>query len=157
MQRRLTRRQLLTSIPVTASVVSAGCLTEPDSVGPTTEVPPTIEQPPTYDGWIDGTPTYDRLGADTVTVFTGVQGAGGYFAFDPAAVAISPGTRVVWRWTGEGGLHNVVGLNRQFRSTLTSEEGHTFSHTVGEPGVVKYYCGPHRSRGMRGILLVREM
>lgn len=156
MQGRMRRRHFLATLSTSLTIVSAGCLATPESVGPTTDTPPTIQQPPTYDGWIDGAPTYDRLDAESVTVSTGVQGAGGHYAYEPAAVAVSPGTRIVWRWTGKGGLHNVVGLNRQFRSTLTSEEGHTFSHTVGDEGVVKYYCGPHRSRGMRGVLLVRS-
>lgn len=134
---------------------TAGCLDGPDAVGPSTEPPPTVSDTPTYDGWVGDAPTYDRSEAATVTVFAGVAGNGGYYAFEPEAVAITPGTTVVWRWTGKGGRHNVVGLNRQFRSELSSEEDFTYSHTVHEPGVVKYYCGPHRSQGMRGVLDIR--
>jgi halocyanin-like protein len=134
---------------------TGGCLGGPDDVGPSTESPPTVSEAPRYEGWVGDAPTYDRLDADTVTVFAGIEGNGGYYAFEPEAVAITPGTTVVWRWTGRGGRHNVVGLNRQFRSQLTNEEGFTYSHTAGPTGVVKYYCGPHRSQGMRGVLEIR--
>lgn len=138
------------------AVALAGCAGDGDTVGPTTETPPTLSDAPDYDGWVGDTPTYDRRDASSVTVYVGTQGRGGYYAFEPAAVAVTPGTTVTFRWTGRGGMHNVVGLDRDIRSELTAEQGHRFTHEVGDPGTVKYYCGPHRSRGMRGVLLVRE-
>ncbi|MFB6153219.1 MAG: halocyanin domain-containing protein [Halodesulfurarchaeum sp.] len=153
----LTRRRLLSALAAAGAGGIAGCGGGGgQAVGPTTSDPPTLTATPSYDGWVGDVPTYDRLDADRITVYTGVQGNGGYFAYEPVAVAITPGTEVVWRWTGRGGVHNVVGLDRDFRSELVGEEGHTYSYTFQEPGVVKYYCGPHRSRGMRGIILVRE-
>ena len=77
------------------------------------------------------------------------------FAFAPAAVRVSPGTTVVWEWTGNGGTHNVV--NREdglFESELTVSEGHTFEYTFEESGEYRYVCIPHETLGMVGVVVV---
>jgi halocyanin-like protein len=103
-----------------------------------------------YDG-----ETVDERGTDSVTVEVGAQGNGGGFAFAPPAVRVSPGTTVTWEWTGEGGQHNVVAEEgADFESELTAEAGFTFEHTFEEPGVVTYYCDPHRALGMKGAVVV---
>ncbi|MFB6141722.1 MAG: halocyanin domain-containing protein [Halorientalis sp.] len=116
--------------------------------------------PAEYGDWFsnvgnyDGT-TVDRRGQDSVTVTVGAQGNGGAFAFAPPAVRISPGTEVVWEWTGDGGQHNVVAEEgADFESQLTAEAGFTFSRTFEEPGVITYFCRPHRTLGMKGALVV---
>ena len=114
---------------------------------------------PNYQGWFTGVNTYagtvDRRGEDEVTVRVGTQGANGYYYFGPTAVAVSPGTRVVWEWTGRGGTHNVVSTSGAFTSgNLVSEEGHTFETTLADPGVYRYYCSPHQSLGMKGAVFV---
>ena len=116
--------------------------------------------PAEYGDWFSNVDNYDgetvdRGGQDGVTIAAGAQGNGGGFAFDPPAVRISPGTTVVWEWTGEGGQHNVVAQEGDdFESELVEEAGYTFEQTFEEPGVITYYCNPHRALGMKGALVV---
>jgi halocyanin-like protein len=113
-----------------------------------------------FDGWLDDVSNYDgsvvdATGQDSVEITVGAQGNNGAFAFGPAAVRVDPGTEVVWRWNGEGGAHNVVGENRDFSSgSAVTEAGTTYTRTFDEEGVVKYYCEPHLSLGMKGVVVV---
>ena len=115
-----------------------------------------------YDGWLsdvsnyDGT-TVDRTGQDEVTVRVGTQANGGAFGFGPPAVRVSPGTTVVWQWTGEGNQHNVVHEGGEFESELAQEAGHTFEHTFEETGIYKYLCEPHEALGMKGAVAVGDV
>ncbi len=110
---------------------------------------------PNYDGWFENVGNYDgtvdRTGADEVTV---AVGAGNGLSFGPAAVAVSPGTTVVWEWTGEGGGHNVAESDGAFESETVTESGHTFEHTFEESGIVTYVCTPHKATGMKGAVSV---
>lgn len=101
-----------------------------------------------YDGVVDET------GASEVTVTVGTEANGGNFGFGPAAVRVSSGTTVVWEWNGLGSSHNVVEEDGSFESELVMEEGHTFSQTFEESGVIQYYCTPHRTMGMKGVVVV---
>jgi halocyanin-like protein len=101
-----------------------------------------------YDGVVDET------GASEVTVTVGTEANGGNFGFGPAAVRVSSGATVVWEWNGLGSSHNVVEEDGTFESELVMEEGHTFSQTFEESGVVHYYCTPHRTMGMKGVVVV---
>lgn len=101
----------------------------------------------------DGSPT-DKTGSSEVTVVVGAEGNGGNFAFDPVVVKVSKGTTVVWEWNGKGGSHNVFAENGDFESEIVAEEGHTFSHTFESAGAVKYSCEPHKSLGMKGVVVV---
>ncbi|WP_276270789.1 halocyanin domain-containing protein [Haloarcula litorea] len=115
---------------------------------------------PDYGGWFDGVSnfdgTVDRTGQDSVEVAVGAQGNNGAFAYSPAAVRVSPGTEVVWTWTGEGGGHNVVseGDGPLDSGSPVSEAGTTYSYTFEEPGIYEYYCTPHESLGMKGAVVV---
>ena len=115
---------------------------------------------PDFGGWFDNVGNYDGVvdetGSDEVTVSVGAEANGGAFGFDPAAVEVSPGTTVVWEWTGSGGSHNVVAEDGTFESELTKESGHTFEYTFEEPGTYDYYCIPHKSVGMVGRIVVEE-
>ena len=118
-----------------------------------------LDVEPIYGGWFDGVSNYDGTvdlrGYDAVTIEVGAKGDMGYFKFDPAAIAVSPGTTVTWRWTGKGGSHDVRAESGAFRSgDLVDDAGHEFTHTFDSPGVFKYYCTPHRSMGMRGAVFV---
>jgi len=111
------------------------------------------------DEWLADTSNYDGSLVDAtdrseVTVAVGAEGNAAFFAFDPPAIRVSPDTTVVWEWTGQGNQHNVVDRDGAFESELTSEEGHTFSHTFGEAGLWLYYCAPHQGAGMKGAVLV---
>ncbi|MEF8868583.1 MAG: halocyanin domain-containing protein, partial [Haloarculaceae archaeon] len=98
----------------------------------------------------------DATGTDEVTVAVGAEGNGGYFAFDPPAVAVSPDTTVSWRWTGQGGQHNVVSQDPSdfaFDSG-TKVSGDPFERSFGGSGVGLYVCTPHLGLGMKGAVVV---
>lgn len=106
--------------------------------------------------------TADRTGQDAVTIRVGA-GDGG-LAFDPPAVVVDPGTTVTWEWTGEGGGHNVINDPEAgdaeaelFNSGETvNEAGFTFEHTFeeGQAGAHPYFCSPHQTLGMVGVVAV---
>ncbi|MYL16433.1 halocyanin domain-containing protein [Halorubrum terrestre] len=113
-----------------------------------------------YDGWLEGVSNYDGThdyrGQDEVTVEVGAGENG--LRFGPAAILIDPGATVVWEWTGQGGGHNVVEETGAFDSgSAVAEEGTTFEHTfedAGDGDTFNYYCGPHQSVGMKGVVAV---
>ncbi|WP_311173977.1 halocyanin domain-containing protein [Halobellus ordinarius] len=115
---------------------------------------------PSFDGYLEETSNYDGVvdetGSSEVAVKVGTEANGGYFGFGPAAVRVSTGTTVVWEWTGQGSLHNVVAEDGSFESEQTDEEGFTFSHTFEEAGTTKYYCTPHETLGMKGVVVAEE-
>lgn len=111
-----------------------------------------------FDGWMENVSNYDGVvdntGQSEVSVTVGAKANGGNFGFAPPAIRVDPGTAVVWKWNGKGGSHNVVEQDGAFESELTDEEGHTFSHTFESEGTAKYYCQPHKSVGMKGVVVV---
>jgi halocyanin-like protein len=114
---------------------------------------------PSFGGWLSDVTNYsevvDQTGNSEVTVEVGVDANGGAFGFGPAAVQVDPGTTVVWEWNGAGGQHNVVAESGgEFESETVTEAGFTFEQTFEEEGVVQYYCQPHRSLGMKGVVVV---
>ncbi|MGQ4555419.1 halocyanin domain-containing protein [Halobellus sp. GM3] len=115
---------------------------------------------PSFDGYLSETSNYDgvadRTDSDEVSVTVGVEGNGGNFGYGPAAVRITAGTTVVWEWNGRGGLHNVAAEDGAFESEQVGDSGHTFSHTFEEAGTTKYYCTPHETIGMKGVVVVEE-
>ena len=120
-----------------------------------------------YQGWFEDVDNYegtvDFRGQDEVTVAVGAGDDG--VQFDPPAILVDPGTTVVWEWTGAGGTHNVVHEPAEdegdpaFESELQEEEGATFEHTFDEveEGILRYYCDPHRSVGMKGAVAVGDV
>ena len=102
-----------------------------------------------YDGSIA-----DETGSGSVEIAVGA-GENGY-AFDPAAVRVSPGTTITWAWTGEGGAHNVVskGDGPLDSGEPAMGESVTYEATLDSPGVYRYYCNPHQSLGMKGAVVV---
>jgi halocyanin-like protein len=111
-----------------------------------------------FGGWLSNVGNYDGVvdetGSDSVTIQVGSEANGGNFGYSPAAVRVSAGTEVVWEWTGKGGSHNVVEESEAWSSELTDAEGHTFSKTFESAGTVKYFCTPHKSIGMKGVVVV---
>lgn len=69
--------------------------------------------------------------------------------FDPRAVRVSPRSKVVWFWTGDGGEHRVVGDG--FESETVEEQGYTFEETFEATGAYTFRCGVH---GAEGIVVV---
>lgn len=102
-----------------------------------------------YDGSIADMPERDTV---EVAVGTGETG----YAFDPAAVHVSPGTTVRWAWTGEGGAHNVVSKGSGPLDSGQPQAGSsvTYQKTLERSGTYPYYCEPHRSLGMKGVIIV---
>ena len=102
-----------------------------------------------YDGSIA-----DETGSGSVEIAVGA-GENGY-AFDPAAVRVSPGTTITWAWTGEGSAHNVVskGDGPLDSGEPAIGESVTYEATLDSPGVYRYYCNPHQSLGMKGAVVV---
>lgn len=152
-----TRRQFLATAAVAAGGVLAGCFGGDGGDGDdgVTYVP----NEPNYRGWFEGVSNYkgtvEARGQSTVTIDVGVQGNNGFYKYGPAAIAVSPGTEIVWEWTGKGGTHNVVAEGGSFDSgELINEAGHTFTHTLESPAVYRYVCEPHRSLGMKGAVFV---
>lgn len=133
----------------------AGCLggSEPDTGEPF------LDPEPDYRGWFDGVSNYkgtrDRRGQSETAVEVGVTANNGAYGFGPAAIAISPGTTVTWKWTGRGGPHNVVADQGTFDSGKPIQSStETFEYAFDSPGVFKYVCTPHRHAGMRGAVFV---
>lgn len=115
---------------------------------------------PDVAGWLANTEgadaVADHTGEASVTIAVGSQANGGAFGFDPVAVRVDPGTEVVWEWTGDGGVHNVVSEDGAFESEYRSDAGATFSFTPDGPGTHLYSCAPHASMGMKAALVVGD-
>lgn len=112
------------------------------------------------ESWLSDTSNFDgvvdKTGQSSVTVEVGVEANGGAFGFGPAAIRVSPGTTVTWKWTGKGSSHNVVDSGGAFESKLADAAGHTFEHTFSETGTYTYACTPHKTLGMKGAVIVAE-
>lgn len=109
-----------------------------------------------YDGTI-----IDGRDESTIQVDVGAGSAG--TEFEPAAVAVSPGTTVEWVWTGDGGGHNVEAepdgqlgeSDYEFSSgDVVTGEGETYEYTFEDTGIALYHCVPHLSIGMKGAIVV---
>ena len=114
-----------------------------------------------YEGYLEdegtwGGETVDATGMEQVTVRVGAQGNGGNFAFAPPAMVVEPGTTITWEWTGEGSGHNVVSEAGNFESDTYEQAGETFEYTFEEAGIEQYFCSPHKSQGMKGVVAVGE-
>lgn len=109
------------------------------------------------DAWLADTDNYDSVedmaGRKSVTVEVGAEGNKGAYAFAPAAIEVSPGTTVTWKWID--GYHNVVEKEGQFTSG-EPELNATFEYTFETAGTVLYLCEPHESMGMKGTVIVTD-
>lgn len=147
---RITRRNLFRVI--------GGCVAL-STVGATRNT--AQQSTPNFGGWFDNVSNFsgivDKTEQRQITVEVGTEANDGYFGYDPPAIRVSPGTTVVWEWTGEGGSHNVVSSSGTFESDLTNQAGHTYEHTFEKAGVYTYYCSPHKSLGMKGAIVVGDI
>jgi len=145
---KLSRRTALRVTAVGLVTSIAGCLSSADSPEETAD----------FGGWLDDVSNYrglvDETDGDQVEITVGAEGNDGNFAFAPAAVTVSTGTTVVWTWNGKGSIHNVVDEGGRFESEIMSRAGETFEHTFEREGTYKYYCGPHKQSGMKGVVVV---
>ncbi|WP_114577849.1 plastocyanin/azurin family copper-binding protein [Saliphagus sp. LR7] len=80
-------------------------------------------------------------------------------AFEPADLAVEPGTTVEWAWQGTQAQHNVVpdsqpeGAGWEGHTSLESGD-FSFTSTFDTEGTYEYICEPHVSQGMTGTLTV---
>jgi len=91
------------------------------------------------------------------TVLVGSPGA---FDFSPSDLTIASGDTVNWVWVG--GSHTVTSgtgptapnAGAEFDSGTRFNPPGPFSHTFNSAGDFPYYCAPHVSFGMTGIIRV---
>lgn len=155
----MTRRSLLKRAGGAATVGAVGAATTGTASA----------QSDLYDGYLSDTgnfagTTADATGMDTVTITVGAGNQG--LLYDPATVLIEPGTTVEWEWTGNGGAHNVyhdTEVSDAEESLFDSGEPvndsgvlYDFTFESGSSGTYPYACSPHRSLGMRGVIVVGE-
>nr|WP_233341036.1 halocyanin domain-containing protein [Haloprofundus sp. MHR1] len=178
-----TRRRVLALAVATGGASLAGCLDETsstagdsdgpsdsgdsgessgsdDSGGSSSTTGDAADPEATVEKWMSDGLGYDGVvnetGTGRVTVRVGADSASGSYAYDPAAVRVSPGTTVVWEWTGAGGRHNVVERDGEFESRLYTSGDATFEYTADAPGTYLYFCTPHRGMGMKGAVVVDD-
>ena len=156
---RFRRRDFLRSasaISVGGLAALAGCSNGgSDNNGDGTYVP----QEPNYQGWFENVSNYkgtvEARGQSEFRITVGAKGSNGFYYYGPPAVAVSPDTTVTWEWNGKGGTHNVVSTSGAFTSgQLVDDKGHTFTTELANPGVYRYFCSPHQSLGMKGVVFV---
>lgn len=71
----------------------------------------------------------------------GTEGNDGNFAFSPAAVHVDAGATLLFEWTGEGGVHNVVNQDGAFDSREpVASAGVNFETAIDEDGIYQYIC-----------------
>jgi plastocyanin len=145
--------------------------TDPATATPEQTSSPTAASPDDPSG---GPPGADVLGGpDALRGDTTLRAAtldsdrgAGRFVFTPAVVWVETGTTLTWNI--EGASHSVTAYHRDndkphrvpgdapaFDSGVL-ETGETFEHTFETPGVHDYYCTPHESLGMVGLVVVEE-
>lgn len=73
---------------------------------------------------------------------------------DEVTVSLGDDGEATVIWCNEGGSHNVHEENGLFQSDITSAKGEHFRHTFTEEGTYDYWCDPHKSQGMTGIVRV---
>jgi halocyanin-like protein len=142
-----TRRTVLGA---TGTALAGTALVTPAAAQPGTDLTEWFADTSNADGVVD------KRGESEVTVTVGADANDGAWGFAPAAVRVDPGTTVVWEWTGKGGAHNVVAEDGTFESDLVQDAGHTFEWTPESAGVTTYYCGPHKSMGMKGAVVAGD-
>ncbi|PYJ44155.1 MAG: hypothetical protein DME80_07055, partial [Verrucomicrobia bacterium] len=90
--------------------------------------------------------------AATVTVMVGPN----CFCFSPSEVTISPGDTVRWTWSSGG--HSTTSGNPCTPNGLWDSgilnQGAMFTHTFNSVGSFPYFCSPHCSEGMTGMVTV---
>lgn len=144
---RWDRRTVLRASGVAIVGAVAGCLGRGGNDGGADSVEQWLSDTDNYDT------TADMTHKQSVTVEVGAKGNDGTNAFAPAAIEITPGTTVTWQWVE--GIHNVVATNEAFDSGEPEQDA-TFEHTFETTGTFQYYCGPHRSMGMKGAVIVGD-
>lgn len=150
----IDRRSALVAAGGAIGAALAGCIGG-DGASATSDDWEYVEDGPDYGDWFDDTSnfegTVDWTGQDEATVDVGAGDRGQLFA--PPAVRVDAGTTVVWEWSGDGSLHNVVAEDGPFDSGNTTASGDaTYEYTFESAGTYRYVCEPHRNNGMVGAI-----
>ena len=81
------------------------------------------------------------------------------WTFNPPKITIKAGDSVLWV-NDDDTTHKIVfeddalgGPTKE--SPLKIRQGKEFSFTFKKAGVYKYYCVPHRSQDMKGVVIVK--
>ena len=76
------------------------------------------------------------------------------YAFQPQYLTNQVGDTVLWTNTTTT-FHDVVSSNNSWTASALFASPGTFPVTFNSPGAYGYYCSPHQSLGMTGIIYVR--
>ena len=151
---RATRRRFLASVGAVAIGGLAGCFGgDGEDAYYEDEAFVDEDDEPTYDGYLSridypGTVDWTDADDDALVVFVGTGSEG--MGYAPRSVRIEAGSTLTWEWTGDGGIHDVVHVDGEFRSAELHDAGETYEYTFEEPGEYAYYCTPHEHRDMKG-------
>jgi len=156
------RRTVLASLGGIGVGSLAGCSTDEPNESTASDYPEYTDIPQSVDEYLSNTSNFDGTGVDRtetdeVSVTVGARGNTGYLAFDPAAVAISPGTTIVWEWNGRGGAHNVASPEDReplYSGPQINSDSETYAYTFEDSGTYRYVCEPHKIQGMKGAIIV---
>lgn len=153
------RRSVLKATGIALATGVAGCSGDSGDSGDDDTVPDPIDEflsdspeVGNYNNTIE-----DLTDSDEIVIKVGATGNGQNQAFAPVAATISTGTTIEWRWTGQGGIHNVVsepGSDFSFDSGEPTSSRDPFTQTFDSTGYGLYVCEPHRPVGMRGAFEV---
>ena len=175
MQSPSTRRRLLQTAGLLGLTGAAGCLStdrsdstgtepSPSDGGTLTERQNATNEPPSLSDdlvtWLSDANNFDgeavdKTNADTVTIEVGAKSGDRHLAFEPPVVAISTGTTVQWRWTGNGGAHDVVFVDADVRSSqIHADSGVYLKHRFETKGSYRFVCKPHEDFGQKGAVIV---
>jgi halocyanin-like protein len=116
---------------------------------------------PKVDEWLSEYDEYtgrltDKTGRSSVSVGVGAGHDGQNRSFSPVAIEVDPGTEIVFQWNGRGGTHDVYWEDGDFEpSRTTRDASNTYSVTIDEPGVYRYFCRTDRPYNGRGAVVVR--
>ena len=75
--------------------------------------------------------------------------------FVPQTINITVGDEVVWVQRGEL-FHTITSEDGSFRRGEVENAGDTHRHTFTKAGRFSYFCEPHKSIGMTGVVVVQE-
>lgn len=75
--------------------------------------------------------------------------------FSPSDVTVSPGTTVRWVNATDIGHTVTPDGHSEWTEWATGATGESFEHQFTTTGTFDYYCVPHRSLGMTGVIRVQ--
>ena len=78
--------------------------------------------------------------------------------FTPSSVTIDEGDTVRFFWGGQALPHNAVEVDDTFNSgEPESDVDYSFTFEFGTAGEYDFFCEPHRSVGMEGVVVVNPV